>query len=43
VWWYLRLKLNLRDLVEMMGERNLSLTHTAMARWLHHYTPEFEA
>jgi len=28
--WYLRYKLNLRDLVEMMAERGLSLAHTTI-------------
>jgi transposase-like protein len=39
--WYLRYKLSLRDLVEMMGERSLSLTHTTILRWVRRYTPEF--
>ena len=30
VRWYLRYKLSLRDLVEMMAERGLSLVHTAI-------------
>jgi transposase-like protein len=42
VRWYLRFKLSLRDLVEMMAERGLSLTHTTIMRWVRHYTPEFE-
>lgn len=42
VRWYLRFKLNLRDLVEMMAERGLSLAHTTIMRWVQHYTPEFE-
>ena len=32
VRWYLRFKLSLRDLVEMMGERGLSLSHTTTLR-----------
>jgi hypothetical protein len=39
---YLRFKLSLRDLVEMMAERGLSLAHTTITRWVQHYTPEFE-
>jgi transposase-like protein len=39
---YLRFKLSLRDLVEMMAERGLSLAHTTIMRWVQHYTPEFE-
>ncbi|MFL9966867.1 IS6 family transposase, partial [Paraburkholderia sediminicola] len=34
VRWYLRYKLSLRDLVEMMAERGLSLAHTAILRWV---------
>jgi transposase-like protein len=30
VRWYLRYKLSLRDLVEMMAERGLSLAHTTI-------------
>jgi transposase-like protein len=40
--WYLRFKLSFRDLVEMMAERNLSMAHTTIMRWVHHYAPEFE-
>jgi transposase-like protein len=42
VRWYLRFKPSLRDLVEMMPERGLSLAHTTIMRWVRHYTPEFE-
>lgn len=41
VRWYLGYKLNLRDLVEMMAERGLSLAHTTILRWVRRYTPEF--
>jgi transposase-like protein len=41
VRWYLRYKLSLRDLVEMMAERGLSLAHTTIPRWVRRYTPEF--
>jgi len=34
VRWYLRFKLNFRDLVEMMAERGFSLAHTAIMRWI---------
>jgi transposase-like protein len=40
--WYLRFKLSFRDLVEMMAERGLSMAHTTMMRWVHHFAPEFE-
>jgi transposase-like protein len=41
VRWYLRYKLSLRDLVEMMAERGLSRAHTTILRWVQRYTPEF--
>jgi transposase-like protein len=41
VRWYLRFKLSLRDLVEMMAERRLSLAHTTVLRWVQRYAPEF--
>lgn len=42
VRWYLRFKLSFRNLVEMMEERGLSMAHTTIMRWVHHYSPEFE-
>jgi transposase-like protein len=42
VRWYLRFKLDYRDLVEMMAERGLPLAHTTIMRWVRHYAPEFE-
>jgi transposase-like protein len=42
VRWYLRYKLSLRDLVEMMAERGLRLAHTTIMRWVQRYVPEFE-
>ena len=42
VRWYLRFKLSLRDLVEMMAERGLSLAHTTIMRWVQRFVPEFE-
>ena len=41
VRWYLRYKLSLRDLVEMMAERGLSLSHTTIMRRVKRFTPEF--
>ena len=41
VRWYLRYKLSLRDLVEMMAERGLSLAHTTILRRVRRYAPEF--
>jgi transposase-like protein len=42
VRWYLRYKLSLRDLVEMMAERGLVLAHTTIMRWVQRFVPEFE-
>src|SRR5258707_4303301 len=42
VRWYLRFKLSLRDLVEIMAERGLSMAHTTIMRWVRRYAPEFE-
>src|ERR1022692_1230776 len=42
VCWYLCYKLSFRDLVEMMDERGLCLSHTTIMRWVQLYTPEFE-
>ncbi|PFA53792.1 IS6 family transposase, partial [Bacillus cereus] len=39
VRWYLRYQLSLRDLVEMMEERGLSLAHTTIMRGVHQYGP----
>ncbi len=42
VRWYFSYKLSFRDLVEMMGERGLRLSHTTIMRWVQRYAPEFE-
>lgn len=42
VGWYLSYKLSSRDLVAMMSERGIGLSHTTILRWVQHYTPEFE-
>ena len=39
---YLRFKLSFRNLVKMIEERGLSMAHTTIMRWVHHYSPEFE-
>jgi transposase-like protein len=41
VRWYLRFKLSLRDLLELMAERGLSLAHTTIMRWVQRYVSEF--
>lgn len=42
VRWYLRYRLSFRDLVEMMEERGLPITHTTIMRWVHQYGPELD-
>ena len=42
VRWYLSYKLSFRDLVEMMAERGLHLSHTTIIHWVQRYAPEFE-
>ena len=40
VRWYLRFSLSFRDLEEMMAERNLSVDHVTVWRWVQRYAPE---
>src|ERR687886_863007 len=42
VRWYLEFKLSYRDLVRMMADRGISVSHTTILRWVLHYAPEFE-
>jgi hypothetical protein len=42
VRWYLQIKLNLRNLVEMMAERGPAVAHATVMRWVQRYAPEFE-
>ncbi|MDR4329672.1 IS6 family transposase, partial [Bacillus pseudomycoides] len=42
VRWYLRYNLSFRDLVEMMEERGLFISHTTIMRWVHQYGPELD-
>jgi transposase-like protein len=42
VSWYTSFKLSLRDLVIMMADRGIRLTHTTILRWVQHDLPEFE-
>jgi transposase-like protein len=42
VSWYTSFKLSLRDLVIMMADRGITLTHTTVLRWVQRYLPEFE-
>ena len=40
--WYLRYSLTYRDLVEMMVERGIKVSHTTIMRWVHQYAPELD-
>ena len=42
VRWYLTYRLSYRDLVEMMAERGVALSHSTILRWVRRYVPEFE-
>ncbi|PFB91714.1 IS6 family transposase, partial [Bacillus cereus] len=42
VRWYLRYNLSFRDLVEMLEERGLSISHTTIMRWVHQYGSELD-
>src|SRR5215472_2431350 len=42
VSWYTNFKLSLRDLVIMMADRGVTLTHTTVLRSVQRYVPEFE-
>ena len=42
VRWYVTYRRSYRDLVAMMAERGLVLSHTTIMRWVIRYVPEFE-
>jgi transposase-like protein len=42
VRWYITYRLSYRDLVAMMAERGLPVSHTTILRWVMRYVPEFE-
>src|SRR5215207_3787246 len=42
VRWYITYKLSYRDLVGMMSERGVDVSHTTILRWVQCYVPEFE-
>jgi transposase-like protein len=42
VRWYLTYRLSYRDLVEMVAERGVTLSHSTILRWVQQYVPEFE-
>jgi transposase-like protein len=43
VRWYLTYRLSYRDLVEMMAERGVTISHTTIFRWVQRFVPEFES
>lgn len=42
VRWYITYRLSYRDLVTMMAERGIMVSHTTIMRWVLRYVPEFE-
>jgi transposase-like protein len=42
VRWYISYRLSYRDLVAMMAERGVVVSHTTILRWVMRYVPEFE-
>jgi transposase-like protein len=43
VRWYITYRLSYRDLVAMMAERGIVVSHTTIMRWVLRYVPEYEA
>ncbi len=41
VRWYISYRLIYRDLVEMMAERGVRVSHTTILRWTRRFIPEF--
>jgi len=42
VRWYITYRLSYRDLVAMMAEQGIGVSHTTIMRWVLHYIPEYE-
>lgn len=42
VRWYITYRLSYRDLMAMMAERGVTVSHTTILRWVLRYVPEFE-
>ena len=40
--WYIRYSLSYRDLVEIMAERGIKVSHTTIMSWIHQYGPELD-
>jgi transposase-like protein len=43
VRWYITYRLSYRDLVDMMAEQGVVVSHTTILRWVQRYVPEYEA
>ena len=43
VRWYITYRLSYRDLVALMAERGVPISHTTIMRWVIRYVPEFES
>lgn len=43
VGYYFRFSLSYRDIVELLRDRGVSVHHTTVMRWVHHYGPIFKA
>lgn len=42
VLWYLTYRLSYRDLVQMMAEQSVTVSHSTILRWVQRYVPVFE-
>lgn len=42
VGYYFRFNLSYRDVVEIMADRGVSIHHTTIMRWVHHYGTIFQ-
>ncbi|GMA62216.1 hypothetical protein GCM10025859_26560 [Alicyclobacillus fastidiosus] len=42
VRWYLRYSLSYRDIVELLKERGVQVSHTTIIRWVHQFGPELD-
>jgi IS6 family transposase len=42
VRWYLKYSFSYRDIVEMMSERGLKISHTTIMRWVLEFRPEID-
>ena len=42
VRWYITYRLSYRDLVEIMAERGIQVSHTTILRWVQRYVSEYE-